>query len=92
MASRIAELAALISSNTQKIDEYLASNSLPRPSFEEDGPVKLGLPAELEAARSATLNATAELEALLKTPDDLLRPIVSLHSSLIYRFTNSLCS
>ncbi|TVY47475.1 O-methyltransferase [Lachnellula occidentalis] len=77
MSSRIAELGALISSNTQKIDEYLIANSLPSPSFEENGPVKLNLSAELESARGALLNATAELQALLQTPDDLLRPILN---------------
>ncbi|TVY93429.1 O-methyltransferase, partial [Lachnellula willkommii] len=77
MSSRIAELGALISSNTQKIDEYLVSNSLPSPSFDEDGPVKLNLSAEIESARAALLNATAELQALLQSPDDLLRPILN---------------
>jgi hypothetical protein len=76
MASRIAELAAQISSNTQKIDNYLAANSLPPPSFDESGPVNLKLSAEIEGARSAVLNATAELQALLQGPDGLLRPIV----------------
>ena len=76
MASRIAELAAQISSNSQKIDDYLSSNKLPQPSFDEDGPVKLNLSGEVELARSAVLNATAELQALLQGPDQLLRPIV----------------
>jgi hypothetical protein len=61
MTSRIAELGAQISSNSQKIDDYLAANSLPSPSFDENGPVKLNLFTEIESARSAVLNASAEL-------------------------------
>lgn len=76
MASRIIELAGLISSNSQEIDNYLATNKLPSPSFNEDGPVKLNLSAEIEGARIAVLNASAELQALLQGPDQLLRPIV----------------
>lgn len=84
MTSRIAELSSRISSSTKRIEEYLAANSLPYPSFDEDGPVTFGLSAEVEAARSAVLNATAELQALLTGPDALLRPIVSL---MYYIFT-----
>lgn len=76
MTSRITELAAKISSGLQRIAEYLAANKLPPPSLDEDGPVNLNLSAEIEGARSAVLNATAELQALLQGPDKLLRPIV----------------
>jgi len=78
MGSRIVELATLIFANTEKIEEYLIANSLPLPSFDEDGPVTLQLSPELQAARSAALNATTELHALLQSPDELLRPIVCL--------------
>lgn len=78
MATRIIELSELIASNTKKIDEYLAANSLPTPSFDEDGPVQLKLSPELDGARSAVMNASAELQALLQGPDALLKPIVSL--------------
>jgi hypothetical protein len=84
MASRIAELATQISSNSQRIDDYLAANKLPPPSFDEDGPVKLNLSIEIERARSAVLNATAELQALLQGPDQLLRPIVRFRLCLTY--------
>lgn len=77
MASRISEFAALNSSNSQKIPEYLAANKLPPPSFDEDGAVGLNLSSEVGSSRNATLNATAELQALLQGPDQLLRPIVS---------------
>jgi hypothetical protein len=60
MASRISELAALISSNPQKITEYFTANQLPPLSFDEDGPVRFNLSTEVEGARSAVVNATAE--------------------------------
>lgn len=76
MASRIAELSEIVSSSTRTIDQYLTANSLPKPSFSEDGPVELGLSTEVEAARYAAINASAELQALLQGPKDHLRPIV----------------
>ena len=82
MSSRIAELSAQISSNSQIIDDFLAANSLPQPSFDENGPVTLGLPAELEASRYAIINASAELQALLSGPDAILRPIVRFLSAV----------
>ena len=91
MASRITDLAAQIASNTQKIEEYLFSNSLQFPSFEEDGPVTLKLSSELQIARAAVLNATAELGALLQSPDELLRPIVWLLSISFPQIFNALC-
>lgn len=76
MASRIAKLAAQIASNTQKVDNFLNTNKLPQPSFDEDGPVELGLSTDIETARLAVLNDTLELQALLQGPVQLLRPIV----------------
>ena len=80
MSSRIAELAVLVSSNTDKVNSYLASKALPSPSFDENGPVDFQLSPEIEAARIAAIDATTELQALLLGPVDLLRPIVSRSS------------
>ena len=70
--SRIAELSTTIAQHTQKIDDYLAANNLPHPSFEADGPVDLGLPPEIEKSRTAALQASQELNDLLQGPRDLL--------------------
>jgi hypothetical protein len=83
MTSRIAELALQISSNMQNIDEYLTSNSLPFPSFDEDGPINLKLSAEIEEARRLVLNASVELQGLLKELSELLRPVVCLRSCVL---------
>ncbi|KAI8944399.1 putative O-methyltransferase [Xylaria longipes] len=80
--SRIAQLASTIATHTQQIDEYLAQNSLPYPSFEADGPVDLGLPPHLEQLRSAVLEATQELNDLLLGPRDLLSN--HHHNQLLY--------
>ena len=77
MSSRISELAALVSSNTDRVNHYLASKALPSPSFDENGPVDLKLSPEIEQARIAAIDASTELQALLLGPIDLLRPIVS---------------
>ena len=76
MSSQIIELAAQISANTSNIHEYLASNALPFPSFDEDGPVDLKLSPKIAGARMAAINAATELQALLLGPADQLRPIV----------------
>ena len=77
MTTRILELSSQIFFSTKKIEEFLSINSLPHPSFDEDGPITLDFPAEIEVARSAVLNASAELQALLTGPDGLLQPIVN---------------
>lgn len=51
-ASKLSQLALRISENTNKVDEYLRSKGLPQPSFDVDGPVKLGIESvEIEAAK-----------------------------------------
>ena len=77
--SRIAELSAIISTNTAKVDEYLKSHNRPSPSFGEDHPADLGIPpdaVEIDNARNAALEASIELQDLLQGPASLLRPIV----------------
>ncbi|KAI0100071.1 putative O-methyltransferase [Nemania sp. FL0031] len=80
--SRIAELASIVASNTQQIDEYLAKNALPYPSFEPNSPTDLGLPPNLERLRIAALEATQELNDLLQGPRDLL--FNHHHNQLVY--------
>lgn len=70
--SRIAELAAEVANHTQRIDQYLAANNLQYPSFDANGPVELGLPADIEESRVRVLQASQELNDLLQGPRDLL--------------------
>lgn len=70
--SCIAELAAAVAQHTQKIDNYLAANRLPYPSFDAYGPADLGLPPEIEQSRTTVLQASQELNDLLQGPRDLL--------------------
>ena len=76
--TRIAELAAEIQENTTKVDKYLQSKDLPSPSFDEDGPVDLGIESEeIAKARERAREASLELHDLLLGPALCLRPIVS---------------
>lgn len=68
----IAQLAAVVASNTQRIDAYLAEKGLPQPSFDASGPFDLQLPEELEQCRQAALLAGEELNELLQGPRELL--------------------
>jgi hypothetical protein len=70
--SRIAQLSAIISENTQEVDKFITEKQLPHPSFDAKAPVDLGLPPDIERARSAVLQATQELNDLLQKPRDLL--------------------
>ena len=79
MTTRIAELAALIATNTAKVDEYLRSHSQPSPSFDVDSPARLGISAEateIEEARILAIEASIELQDLLQGPENLLGPSV----------------
>ena len=77
--SRIVELALSIASNTTKIDDFLSSHNLRKPSFEVDAPLRLEFPSEaagVEAARLAAIEATKELHDLLTGPTDCLHNII----------------
>lgn len=86
MASKIAELSSVIARNTARVDEYIRSHNLSPPSFQVDGPVDLKLPEEVEEARVAAIDASQELNDLLRGPIALVRPVVSLSQS-----TNQSC-
>ena len=83
MASEIVKTAALVLTNTVKVDDYLQTNGLPSPSFHEDGPVDLKLSDPIEGARIAALEASIRLADLLRGPVELVRPTVRLYI-LIY--------
>ncbi|KAL2059185.1 hypothetical protein ABVK25_000477 [Lepraria finkii] len=88
-ASRMAELALLIATNTANIDTHLASKGLPTPSFDANQPAHLLNDTELAAARRAVLEATDELHALMLGPIGILTSpphnfMISLQA--IYRF------
>ena len=69
--SRIAELACIIASKTAQIDGFLAMNDLP-PPFDNEAPLDLHLPQDLEAARNLVIDASTELKELLLGPKELL--------------------
>ncbi|MCJ1311798.1 hypothetical protein MMC25_005471 [Agyrium rufum] len=71
-SSRLVQLASIISENTNKVDEYLTTNKLPKPSFEIDSPVQLTLPKDIQSARDAVINANMELSELLMGPKEVV--------------------
>ena len=80
MISEIAKLAALVLTNTVKVDDFLQSSKLPPPTFHEDGPIDLGLSPEVEAARVAAIESSLRLHDLLRGPVELIRPTVYITS------------
>jgi len=82
--TRIAELASIIQENMAIVDEYLTSNGLASPSFDESYPPVVQLPDEISTARDTACEASEELNALLMGPVssiyfELTR--VSIHSA-----------
>ncbi|KAI0139823.1 sterigmatocystin 8-O-methyltransferase [Xylariaceae sp. FL1272] len=73
---RIAELADIISSSVSKLQNVLAANNAPAPSFDEDAPLEL--PKEASSLQDVIIDATAELH------DVLLDPISQLYLSSGY--------
>ncbi|CAO1604437.1 hypothetical protein XANCAGTX0491_007994 [Xanthoria calcicola] len=70
--TRIAELALIISTNTEQVDAHLARRGLPSPSFDPDSPAGTLRDSQIVAARLAILEATDELHALMLGPVELL--------------------
>jgi 3-polyprenyl-4-hydroxybenzoate decarboxylase len=70
--SRIQELAKIIATHTDQIDDFLISNNLPSPSFDIDGPETLGLSSEMQKSRDLVIDATTELKELLQGPKEIL--------------------
>ncbi|TEY80408.1 hypothetical protein BOTCAL_0038g00060 [Botryotinia calthae] len=60
--------------HTSKVDEYLASNNIPFPSFDVSCPLQLSLPPDVQASRNAVLEASDELTALMLGPVGSLIP------------------
>ncbi|MCJ1310857.1 hypothetical protein MMC25_004525 [Agyrium rufum] len=87
-SSRISELAALVQSNTAKVDEYLREQKLPFPSFDEDGPLDLKIESEeVTKARNTAMEASLELHDLLLGPSMCLRPVLNGTSlQTIYKY------
>ena len=72
---RIVELAAIISENTNVVNEYFVSHKLPTPTLDHTAPGQLPIPAdapEIEQARRTVIEATDELQALMRGPRELL--------------------
>lgn len=84
--TRIAELALIISTNTEEVDAHLARRGLPSPSFDPDGPAGALRDSQIAAARLAILEATDELHALMLGPVELLtrQQPVSIISSFFF--------
>lgn len=74
--TRIAELTAIISENTQKVDQYFAANNLSPLSFDCDAPLDFPVPSsnkDIQHARRIVVNATQELHDLMVGPREHIR-------------------
>jgi hypothetical protein len=72
----ITKLAAIISENTAKVNEYLLANDFPLPSFNVDAPQKSLIDPEeapeIEAARIAIIDASLMMHDLMLGPKEHL--------------------
>lgn len=76
--TRLTDLAKAILENAGKVEEYLNTNKLPLPSFEEDSPAELPLSLEMQQVRQKAVDSAMELQDLLVGPAMLLRPVVGV--------------
>ncbi|KAL9123433.1 MAG: hypothetical protein Q9187_000003 [Circinaria calcarea] len=70
--TRVAELTSMIAEHTAHIDNYLASQGLPTPSFDANAPPDQPFPDSVAASREIVLGATDELHSLILGPIGLL--------------------
>ena len=86
--TRILELATRILEDTSKVNDHMASQDLPQPSFDIDGPTNLTFESsEVEEARMNAIGASMELSDLLQGPVSCLRPALNGSSlEAIYRW------
>lgn len=71
--SRLSELASIVSENTKKLEDYLASVNHPFPSLNPGSPLLLILPEEITVYQETALDAATELRALLLGPIGILQ-------------------
>ncbi|XXH02516.1 hypothetical protein Hte_008892 [Hypoxylon texense] len=73
---RIIELSSLIAKETAVINDFLVQNQLPTPSLDAHALKSIPIPedaTEVQAARSAVIEACSELKALMTGPKELLK-------------------
>jgi hypothetical protein len=90
-SSRLVELTDIISTNTKRIDEYLAAEGLPNLTFDADGPPDFPVPnknEEIAAARRAVVIATQELHDLMVGPRESIRWMAWSVRSLVFSFAS----
>lgn len=82
MATKITQLAKIISENAELIEKHLQSKGEPEPSFDINAPKKPNTTDEAEGARMKAISAANEFSDLLKGPADLIRYDWTENSSL----------
>lgn len=79
--NKIVELSSIISSNTQKVNDYLEKQGLPTPSLDASAPaypLRDDAPTYIKDAALAAADACSELNALMTGPRELIRFNVSI--------------
>ncbi|RDA91224.1 hypothetical protein CP533_3406, partial [Ophiocordyceps camponoti-saundersi (nom. inval.)] len=72
--SRLTELAAKITAETEKLDRYVRDHGLPEPGFDVDASDCFPpLPPELQTSRLEVVCAAQELESLIRGPRENVR-------------------
>jgi hypothetical protein len=78
--TRIAELASIISTQTEFVDQHFQSHGIPSPSFEIGYSETIQLPKDIVDSKNAILEATEELNGLVAGPVGFL---TSLNVSML---------
>jgi 6-hydroxytryprostatin B O-methyltransferase len=70
--SMLSELALKIQTSAAVIDEYLKTNNLPAPSFDENAPQSLPSAPEVVAAKMELLELLIDMSLLVQGPTETL--------------------
>lgn len=87
----VTELANAIAKDTATVNEYFEKHNLPKPSFDENGPVHIRIPpTEPEAfmAHQRAVAATSELNILLQGPGTMFRRVFMINDLLYLHFVH----
>ena len=91
MAGSIVKLASQILEHATKYEGYFTSQGLTAPGLDSSSFPEPSLPDNVRAAREAVVEATTDIQALIRGPRDVLRQSVMLVSRLLLHVLRANC-
>ena len=77
-ATSLTDLARAILDSAQQVEDYLRTNNLPQPSFDEHSPPEVSVSPELQQVKQKAIDAAIDIRHLLEGPAMQARPVVRI--------------